>query len=342
MVNLRITRPGRRGLLRLGVGGLAAPLVARFAHAAEINWRIGHTAPVGFPLHIRLTEAAEAIGRLTDGRMEIRVVPDSELGSQVGLLAQVRAGTLDASPITGQALASAQATAALPMAGFAWKDHEPLWRAMDGELGKLIREQVTLSTRIVPMSRAWDFGFRVMTTANAPIRTAQDLIGLTVRTPVEADLVTLFQALKARPLAMTLADLYPALQRKQVAAQEGILPLVVAARIYAHQTYGSLTNHVWDGHWICCAAIAWNKLSDKLKDIVAKELDSAALKQREDTARTVQEARDFLTSSGMVFNTTDDKTFRETLRQAGYYKDWRTRFGDRAWEVLERYTGRLG
>ncbi len=341
MVNHRMIRPNRRTLLRLGVGGLAAPLVARFAQAAEINWRIGHTAPVSFPLHIRLVEAAEAIGRQTDGRIEIRVYPDSELGSQVGLLAQVRAGTLDASPITGQALAAAQATAALPMAGFAWKDYDTLWRAMDGDLGKLIRDQLTQSTRMVAMERVWDFGFRVMTTATVPIRTAQDLVGLSVRTPVEADLVGLFQALKARPMAMTLADLLPALQRKQVDAQEGILPLVLAARLYDLQTYGSLTNHVWDGHWICCAAAPWNKLPDKLKEVVAKELDAAALTQRADTVRNVEETREVLTKNGMVFNTIEDKTFREALRQAGYYKDWRTRFGDRAWDMLERHTGRL-
>ena len=45
----------------------------------------------------------------------------------------------------------------------------------------------------------------------------------------------------------------------------------------------------------------------------------------------------------VVFEATGvyDLELREALRQAGYYKDWRTRFGDRAWDMLERHTGRL-
>ena len=46
---------------RLIAGVLAAPLVARYAHAAEYSWKFAHTSPLSFPFHIRLAAAAEII-----------------------------------------------------------------------------------------------------------------------------------------------------------------------------------------------------------------------------------------------------------------------------------------
>ena len=51
----------RRSAVALAGAGLLAPLVARPARAAEITWRLGHSVPAEFPLHIRLMEAAGAI-----------------------------------------------------------------------------------------------------------------------------------------------------------------------------------------------------------------------------------------------------------------------------------------
>lgn len=34
--------------------------------------------------------------------------------------------------------------------------------------------------------------------------------------------------------------------------------------------------------------------------------------------------------------------FRDKLRAAGYYAEWKSRIGDEAWAILERYTGKLG
>ena len=43
----------------------------------------------------------------------------------------------------------------------------------------------------------------------------------------------------------------------------------------------------------------------------------------------------------MVFNTVDPASFRAVLREAGYYRELKRRFGDRYWDVLEQYSGRL-
>ena len=44
----------------------------------------------------------------------------------------------------------------------------------------------------------------------------------------------------------------------------------------------------------------------------------------------------------MAFNAPKTDTFREKLKAAGYYAEWKAKFGNEAWSTLEKYTGKLG
>ena len=74
-------------------------------------------------------------------------------------------------------------------------------------------------------------------------------MGFKIRTPVAPSLVTLFQTLKAAPLALQFPELYSALQTHIADGQENPLTLIKVAKFYEVQKYCSITNHVWDGHW---------------------------------------------------------------------------------------------
>src|SRR5436305_1183043 len=95
----------RRAALRVTSAGLAAPMICHYAHAAEITWRIGHVAPVDTPLHQHLLEAADAISKRSEGRMELSVLGEGRAGIPSGLLAQVRGGGLEMTVATCTQLA---------------------------------------------------------------------------------------------------------------------------------------------------------------------------------------------------------------------------------------------
>ena len=202
----------RRTVLRATTAALAAPLLPRFAKAAEYSWKFAHTAPTTFPLHIRLAEAAAQIGKESNGRMELQIFPDGQLGGDNDLLSQARSGAIEFCQPTGQILATILPVTAINALGFAWSGYDKLWPAMDGDLGKYVRTQIAAKTGLVAMDRMWDLGFRNITTSTKPIRNADDLVGLKIRTPVAPSLVTLFKTLKAAPLALQFTELYSALQ----------------------------------------------------------------------------------------------------------------------------------
>lgn len=332
----------RRRIARIGAAALAAPALPRFAKAApEFQWRLGHTAPPMFSLHKRLVEAATEIGEKSGGRIDLKVHPDSALGGQLGLMAQVRGGSVEMAPVTGQSMITTLGAMFAQSVGFAFDGYDRLWAALDGNLGKALRTMIQERLTLIPMERCWDFGFRQITTRNKPVRVAADLQGLKIRTPIDGDLVNLFLALKAAPLGMNLQDLLPALQAGAVDAQDGILPLVRAAELFDQQSYCSMTNHSWDGQWLCVNFQAWRRLPEPLQIVVATAFDQAAQRQRADNMELEADVRNTLTQKGMVFNAVDQSSFRAALRSAGYYAKAKLRVGDDLWAVMEKYTGRL-
>ena len=167
-------------------------------------------------------------------------------------------------------------------------------------------------------------------------------MGLKIRVPVAPSLVTLFKTLKAAPLSMQFTEVYSALQTHIADAQENPLTLIKVTKLFEVQKYCSLTNHVWDGHWMCCNAAAWKGLPDDLKAIVARNLNEAALRERDDIAKGDRSVQADLEKAGLVFNTAETQSFRDGLKSGGFYKDWRAKLGDEPWAILEKYAGKLG
>jgi TRAP-type transport system periplasmic protein len=332
----------RRMVIGSSFAVLAGAAFPRHARAAEFSYKLGHSTPNNHPFHMPMEEVAVNIGRDSNGRMELTIFPNSQLGGDNDLLSQARSGAIEFCQPTGQILASILQVTAINAMGFAFSDYAKVWPAMDGELGKFVRGQIVAKTGLVPMERMWDLGFRQITTSNKAINTADDLVGLKLRTPIAPSLVSLFKALKANPVGMQYGEVYSALQTHIVDGQENPLSQIDAGKFYEVQKYCSITNHVWDGHWICANAGAWGRLPADLQEIVARNLNEGAQRQREDLAKLDQTLQGGLQSKGLTFNVADTASFRDRLRSAGFYKEWREKLGEDAWTLLEKQVGKLG
>lgn len=120
---------------------------------------------------------------------------------------------------------------------------------------------------------------------------------------------------------------------------ENALVLVDSATLYEVRTFVSLTNHAWDAFVMLPNGRAWNRLGAKMQDVVAKNLDQAALAMREDAMKLDETLETQLEAKGMTFNRAPADPFRQTLREAGVCSERRETFGAEAWAVLEKSVG---
>jgi len=189
------------------------------------------------------------------------------------------------------------------------------------------------------MDKIWDNGFRQITTSTKPIVQPADLQGVKIRVPVSALWTSLFKSLGAYPTSINFAEVYSALQTKVVDAQENPPAIISAAKLYEVQKFCSLTNHMWDGWWFLANRRTWERLPRDIQDVVSKNVNAAALAEREAVAQQNASLIGELKAKGLTFNDVDPAPFRETLKKSGYYSEWKKKFGDESWQMLEEATG---
>jgi TRAP-type C4-dicarboxylate transport system substrate-binding protein len=117
--------------------------------------------------------------------------------------------------------------------------------------------------------------------------------------------------------------------------------LISTAKLYEVQKYCSMTNHMWDGFWFLMNRRAWQALPEDIRTIVAKNVNAAAVKEREDTEKLNISVRQELASKGLTFNQPEVGPFRDKLRAAGFYAEWKGKYGEKAWDLLEKSVGKL-
>ena len=333
----------KRATLRTLAAATAAPLLAgvpRFAHAADFSFKYGHNLPVTHPLHIRAQEAADRIAKESNGRVEIKIFPNNQLVGDTDMLAQVRSGGIDLFTPSALVVATLVPVAAINAVGFAFADYNQVWKAMDGGVGAHVRAALA-KVRLHAFEKMWDNGFRQTTSSRGPINTAKDFDGLKIRVPVSPLSIAMFKGLGASPTSLQFSEVYTALQTKVVDAQENPLPIIQVAKLYEVQKYVSLTNHIWDGFWFIANGRAWEALPADLKAIVANAINDAGLKQRDDIKAFNATVQSDLQAKGLTFTKPAPDSFRAKLRDAGFYGEWKTRFGDEAWGLLEGAVGKL-
>jgi tripartite ATP-independent transporter DctP family solute receptor len=315
---------------------LAMPWVARAA--PEFSMKYANNVPLTHPLNVRAKEAMDRIKAQTNGRVDIEIFPNNQLGSDTDMLSQLRSGAIEFFTLSGLILSTLVPVASINGIGFAFASYDQVWPAMDGALGAYIRAQID-KAGLHTMEQAWDNGFRQITSSTRPIKTPDDLAGFKIRVPPSPLWTSMFKAFDAAPTSINFSEVYSALQTKVVEGQENPLAVIFFAKLYEVQKYLSQTNHMWDGFWFLANGKAWQGLPADLREVIAKNLNQSALDQRDDVKKANDTLQADLTSKGMEFIKVDPAPFRAKLQSAGFYKEWRGKYGDEAWAVLEKFTG---
>jgi TRAP-type transport system periplasmic protein len=334
-----MTKLYRRTLL----AGAALPLFAinsGRARAAEFSLKLANNSPATHPQTVRQQEAADRIKAATNGQVDIQVFPNNQLGSDTDMLSQLRSGAIDFFSLSGLILSTLVPAASINGIGFAFKDYDTVWKAMDGRLGAYVRSEID-KRGLIAMDKMWDNGFRQITSSTHPIKEPADLKGFKIRVPVSPLWTSMFQALGASPISINFSEVYSALQTKIAEGEENPLSLIQIAKLYEVQKYVSMTSHMWDGFWMLGNKRSFAALPAETQAIVARELNKSALDERADIARLNGSVADDLKSRGLIFVEVDKPAFRQALKTAGFYADWKKKYGDEAWGILEAETGTL-
>lgn len=256
----------RRGMLAATCAGLMLPHVAR---AAVRVIKLGHnsipTSQYGAGCHA-LADAANAHPDLA-GAVRVQVYDNAELGDELPMLKDCRAGTLDMMAGVTSAAGEFCPEIGLLDVPFVFRDAVRGRAAFDGALGE--EYQALLHAAGINVVGWLENGLRHMT-SNRAVRKPADLAGLKLRVPPSQVAVDCFTALGAAAAPLPFNQVYEALRTGQFEAQENPIGTAEGSKFYEVQKYLCLTGHTYSAGMIVAS-------SDVLEDLTPKQ--QAALRQ---------------------------------------------------------------
>jgi tripartite ATP-independent transporter DctP family solute receptor len=244
----------------------------------ELKW--AHVYETSEPYHQWSVWAADEIKKRTNGKYEIQVFPAATLGKESDINHGLTLGTVDIS-LTGASFAgNSYKPLAITYLPFIFRDaeHQLKYAKSDifRELSKGYDDQT--GSHITALTY---YGARHVT-SNRPIRTPEDMKGLTIRVPDAPAYPAFPKALDANPAPIAFAEVYLALQNGTVEAQENPLPTIEAKKFYEVKKNISLTGHIVDSLLTMVSGSVWSKLSDAEKKTFTEVMQEAAEKAGRD------------------------------------------------------------
>lgn len=314
-------------------------LVRRTALGAQFPLKFGTDNPATHPSAVEGAKAFDAIRRETNGAVDISLFPNNQLGGATAMLQQIRTGALNFMLIDGVTLGDVVDVAAIQGVGFAFADTPHALTAFDGDLGAYVHAEINKKGLYAYRSIFLN-GMREVTSSNAAITGPDSFANFKIRVPPAKMSVDLFKSLGASPTPISFNELYTALQTKIVDGQENPLANIDTARFYEVQKYLSMTGHMWSGFWLIGNQESWNALPADMRSVVERNFAKYAVAQRKATDGLNTTLAAGLAKKGLAVNSPARQPFQSRL--ASYYAKWKGEFGNGAWSVLEKFSGKLG
>lgn len=285
-------------LVTAGTLALAASLGTVAASAQEILIKFSHVVAPNTPKGKAADKFKELAEQYTGGKVKVEVYPNSQLykdkeeleALQLGAVQMLAPSLAKFGPLGIKEFEAFD----LP---FLFKDYDALHKVTYGPAGAELLK--LLEAKGITGLAYWDNGFKIMS-ANSPLRTPDDFLGLKMRIQSSKVLEAEMNALGAVPQVMAFSEVYQALQTGVVDGTENPPSNMYTQKMHEVQKYATLSNHGYLGYAVIVNKKFWDDLPadvrvnlDKaLKEAtefgngIAKSENEAALQAMRDSGKT--------------------------------------------------------
>lgn len=270
----------------------ACLVVAGSAEAAEtLTLRLGFETPRTDSQFIGAARLSELVRERSGGRLRIKLFPASVLGSGPAMLAEVREGNLDMYLGGSGYFANLAPRLNIVDIPFLFAGYRHADSALNGGVGdEMLAELEPFALKGLAF---WENGFRCLTNNRGPVRSAEDVRGLRLRTLANPMHLEAWSLLGTTAIPLPLAELYTAIENGMVQGQEHPLNVTRSARLFEVQRHVSVTNHVYSPLILAINKKRFDAFPEDLRTMLIESAREAGAHQkqfiRENIARYLEE-----------------------------------------------------
>lgn len=301
-------------LMAFVVGAVA--LFSAPAFAADHTLSINTALTTSDPLYKGLEAFRDAVAERTNGAIEVKLFPNSQLGPDEDVLEQARAGAPVAVVVDGGRLAVFVNEFGVLGAPYLANGYDGIRKVVTSPLFEEWVKKLHDASGHQVLSFNWWQGERQLWT-NVPVTKPADLSGNRMRTPGAPVWVETVKAMGATPTPMPYAEVYSALEQKVIDSVEAQLPAGYGSKLFEVTKHLTKTGHINLITGLVTSASWFDSLSPEQQTILREEALKAGDTASYGTRDALAKIEEDLKAAGMTVAEIDVTPFREAT--AGVY-----------------------
>lgn len=201
---------------------------------------------------------------------------------------------------------------------FIFRDHDHATRVLEGEVGEQLLAQVLekSNNKIRALSYTYSGGFRCAI-VNEKVSTLAELVGKSVRSNRNPVAQSLWRSVGVEPYVCEIEDVTQAFENNEITAADTVYSRVYPLNQDKHTKSVIDSRHTLFLTTMLISEPFWNTLSDEVRAVIKNAAIEAGRKERAETIRDGQEARDQLVKDGATIvelDAKEDAEFRARAR----------------------------
>ena len=257
---------------------------------------------------------ADQVNRETDGRIEIRVYPNAELGDEVSAVQQVSYGGIDFCRCSLSNLSDYSEETLVLQLPYLYEDRDHMWRVLDGEIGEQVKDSFQESGMV---ALSWfDAGVRNFYTTDEAIRCLEDMQGMKIRVQQAELAEDMVEALGAEAVPIVYEAVKDALQTGEIDGAENNWASYEAMHHDEIARYYTVDEHMRVPELMLVSSATWEQLSAEDQATIQRCADAAGLYERELWTARETSAREKCLREGtveIVLPEREKKRFRDAV-----------------------------
>lgn len=246
---------------------------------AATTIRIGHGANENYHLHRALEKFKTDIEQKSDGKFEVQIFANSQMGPDREMIEGVQSGMLQMAVSPSSFYSSWDPSFDVVELPFIYPSKQAALATVHSPAGdKMLSKLNNMNLQ----GLGWmENGVRHVTNNSRPVETPEDLKGLKIRTMKVPAHVKTFNSLNASATPMNFGEVYSGLQQGVIDGQENPIAHIYAQRFYEVQDYVSLTGHVVTFYIPVMNLEFWHSLSADDQQLIKQSMRDAEVYQQE-------------------------------------------------------------
>ena len=240
---------------------------------AEVVIQLGHVDP---PNEFESSDQSFAVvfedlvEAMSGGRIEVELYPADGLGSEREAMELAQMGAVESYLATDGGLGRFFPLIGIKDIPFSITDFEVAYEVYDGPFGKELSAKIEEETGLKLLAVVEQGGFFHLSNNVRPIRTPEDMEGITFRSMAIDSHINFFESLGAGATVIDWAEVYTSLETGVADGQHNPINPFRNAAFYEVQDYLTVTNHLYSTHWYMVNANWFDGLAEEDQEIIRK------------------------------------------------------------------------